>query len=306
MSNQTGVIKDFVSHIRNYDYETVCGTSNIQFPKIYEIPRDNTGTLKDQGHIGCCVAESIAQIAESFYKTEMSEGWTYGKFRKPSSNGWGMNVPTAMDFWVKLGTLPKSYFDILKEMPDMKDIVSKFDELQKHAEQYKLKGYASINYGDKKKRDIAIKDALMKYNRGLIAVSDSYFSESHCIVLTGWDDTVDKYKFKNSWGESYGDKGFSQLPKDSIDEVYVPLFEEIKLPFSDIKETDWFYDAVKSMNFAGLINGYEDGTFKPNNPITRAEMCTVLNKVTKMIDERFDILNKVLEEKFKMQDGIKM
>ena len=52
--------------------------------------------------------------------------------------------------------------------------------------------------------------------------------------------------------------------------------------------------------------GYEDGTFKPNNQITRAEVCVILNRLTKVIDERFDILNRVLEEKFKMVDGVKM
>ena len=303
-----GVLKEFNTHIRNYDYEVVCGGSpaDASYPAVYEIPRDNTGTLKNQGNIGCCVAETIAQIAESFYKTEMAEGWVYGKFRKPSSNGWGMYVSAAMDYWMEIGTVPKTYFDILKEMPDMKEIANKFDDLQKQAEKYQLKAYAELNYADKTKRDNAIKDALMKSGRGLVAVSHDYFNESHCIVLTGWNDETGKYKFKNSWGETYGDKGFSEIPKNKINEVYYPIFEDIALPFSDVKDTDWFYKDVKNMFFAGLIGGYEDGTFKPNNQITRAEVCVILNRLTKMIDERFDILNRVLEEKFKMVDGVKM
>lgn len=41
--------------------------------------------------------------------------------------------------------------------------------------------------------------------------------------------------------------------------------------FSDIEDT--FVDYVTSL---GLINGYEDGTFRPDNNMTRAEVSTVI------------------------------
>jgi hypothetical protein len=43
--------------------------------------------------------------------------------------------------------------------------------------------------------------------------------------------------------------------------------------FGDVKpDTDWFYKAVASMTALGLVNGYPDGTFRPNATITRAEL----------------------------------
>lgn len=297
---KNGVITEYATHMRDYDYETVCGASGTTFSAEYEIPRENTGTLKNQGNIGACVAEVIAQIAESFYKEEMSEGYIYGEFRpentRNSANG-GMVVSSAMEFWRSLGTLPKKYFDILQEMPEMSKITAKFEDLQEIASKYRLKGYVTINYADKTKKDNAIKDAVTKYKRGLVAVSKDYFGESHCIVLTGWNDKSGKYKIKNSWGKDYGDTGFGEVPKSEIGICYLPLFEEVVLPFEDVPAEAWYYNDVKSVFFADLMKGTSWNTFSPDKPLTRAEMAALLNRLTKQTDERFDIFNRVICEK---------
>lgn len=46
--------------------------------------------------------------------------------------------------------------------------------------------------------------------------------------------------------------------------------------FSDIKESDWYASTVKKLVDLGGINGYPDGSFKPNNQITRAEFTKIL------------------------------
>ena len=300
----TGVQKEYVSHIRDYDYETVCGAVGSSYPEEYEIPRENTGTLKNQYEVGACVAEVISQISEHWYSNqlneqiEMSEGFVYGALRNEDSNGYGMIVSKALDLWKSIGTLPKKYFDVLVEMPEMKETIKKFPEFYDIASKYKLSGYVSLNYNNTK-RDAAIKDALTKYQYGLVAVSDKGFpGGGHCIMLTGWNDKKDTYKFKNSWGETYGDKGFAEISKSKIDRVYLPLFDDIVLPFEDVKESDWFYDDVKAMYFSGLIKGATETTFEPNRPLTRAEACALFNRTNKETDKRFDIMNKVLEEKY--------
>lgn len=50
-------------------------------------------------------------------------------------------------------------------------------------------------------------------------------------------------------------------------------------PFSDVNENDWFYYAVAMAEDAGYMNGYPDGTFRPNATITRAECAQILFKV---------------------------
>lgn len=59
---------------------------------------------------------------------------------------------------------------------------------------------------------------------------------------------------------------FGYLEKDSI-------------LFTDVKEGDWFYEEVAKAVRAGYISGYEDGTMKPNNPITRQEVSKVMGMV---------------------------
>lgn len=46
--------------------------------------------------------------------------------------------------------------------------------------------------------------------------------------------------------------------------------------FTDVTPDKWYYEAVNAMAAAGILNGYGDGTFKPNNPMTAGELATVL------------------------------
>ena len=48
--------------------------------------------------------------------------------------------------------------------------------------------------------------------------------------------------------------------------------------FADVKESDWFSGFVAAAKDAGLIEGYNDGTFQPEKAITRAEVCTIVNR----------------------------
>ncbi|MGI5921379.1 MAG: S-layer homology domain-containing protein [Syntrophomonadaceae bacterium] len=49
--------------------------------------------------------------------------------------------------------------------------------------------------------------------------------------------------------------------------------------FNDVESADWFYDDVISAQAAGYISGYPDGTFKPNNPVTRQEAAVMINRL---------------------------
>ena len=48
--------------------------------------------------------------------------------------------------------------------------------------------------------------------------------------------------------------------------------------FTDVHTSDWFHDYVCWMYDNGLSSGYPDGTFRPNNNITRAESAVLMNK----------------------------
>ena len=47
--------------------------------------------------------------------------------------------------------------------------------------------------------------------------------------------------------------------------------------FTDVKQSDWHYNVVDELSNKGIINGYEDNTFKPQRPVSYAEFLTLLN-----------------------------
>lgn len=70
------------------------------------------------------------------------------------------------------------------------------------------------------------------------------------------------------------------LPDPDTDEGDEPPEEprifQTDLPFYDITYDDWFYPSVRDALAVGLVSGYPDSTFRPNNTITRAEFITML------------------------------
>ena len=55
--------------------------------------------------------------------------------------------------------------------------------------------------------------------------------------------------------------------------------------FTDLAPTHWACDVVKKAAATGWINGYPDGSFKADNPITRAEVVSITNR---MLDRKAD------------------
>ncbi|MGN7457461.1 S-layer homology domain-containing protein [Paenibacillus pasadenensis] len=52
--------------------------------------------------------------------------------------------------------------------------------------------------------------------------------------------------------------------------------------FKDVKRTDWFYGSVQKLTTAGLVNGFEDGTFRPQKEVSRAEFLKLVSAALKI------------------------
>lgn len=52
--------------------------------------------------------------------------------------------------------------------------------------------------------------------------------------------------------------------------------------YSDVAATAWYNTAVSTMTKAGIVDGYPDGTFRPDAPITRAEMAKIISLFAKL------------------------
>lgn len=50
-------------------------------------------------------------------------------------------------------------------------------------------------------------------------------------------------------------------------------------PFSDVEEGRWYAPYVTAMNFMGFVDGYEDGTFRPDGTVTNQEFIAIMARL---------------------------
>lgn len=61
-----------------------------------------------------------------------------------------------------------------------------------------------------------------------------------------------------------------------LDDLIVDAAPEGSKPFKDVKDSEWYYDYVCAAADMKIINGYSDGTFRPNEKVTYAEAATMI------------------------------
>ncbi|MBR5614718.1 MAG: S-layer homology domain-containing protein [Clostridia bacterium] len=49
--------------------------------------------------------------------------------------------------------------------------------------------------------------------------------------------------------------------------------------YTDVTEDSAYYEAVETLNKLGIVTGYEDGTYKPEDGVTRAEMAALIARI---------------------------
>lgn len=108
------------------------------------------------------------------------------------------------------------------------------------------------------------------------------------------------------WGIINGYEDGTFRPDNKISRAefvkIVESFEALQTgtnPYSDVDETYWAYKYIVSSSAKGWINGYLDGTFKPDNNISRSEAVKIANKlVNRHPDKDFIDRNKYLLKDF--------
>lgn len=48
--------------------------------------------------------------------------------------------------------------------------------------------------------------------------------------------------------------------------------------FSDVKPVDAYYDDIMSLVATKTVSGYADGTFRPSQPVTRAQLAKIVGE----------------------------
>jgi len=165
------------------------------------------------------------------------------------------------------------------------DVIKKFelqyDRFADFAD--KIQGYVQLRSGRE------IKEFIYKYKLPVIVTGqtaelfgiDSY-TGSHAVVCYGWKGL--KLKIHNSWGKRHE---YTLVDFSDTNERWglIPLEKD----FTDIQSDRWSAEAINEAAYDGIIMGYPDGTFKPEQSLSREEMAVIYQRIkrqiTKMIKE---------------------
>ena len=89
--------------------------------------------------------------------------------------------------------------------------------------------------------------------------------------------------FHRAYIKGYPDKSFQPEKPITRAEIATILARILSLDTtmtanigSDVPSNHWAFPYISAVVFSGLMNGYPDGTFGPDRPITRAELATVM------------------------------
>ena len=69
----------------------------------------------------------------------------------------------------------------------------------------------------------------------------------------------------------------------------------IRDSFEDVPENHWAYEAVKQLAAYGLIQGFPDGTYKGQEPMTRYQMAIVVARLLSDLDTEIIELRNAIE-----------
>lgn len=114
----------------------------------------------------------------------------------------------------------------------------------------------------------ATKDATLNITKLTQAETEKKRGEEHMPYISGYSDGSFKPDLPITRAET------ARLMVNVLDLKYISEDSDL----TDISDRNWFYDDVVLMQSKSILTGYEDGTFRPDNNITRAEFCVVVSR----------------------------
>lgn len=114
-----------------------------------------------------------------------------------------------------------------------------------------------------------------------VGISD-YKLKSGDIVELYYTDDYTKDSSSNSSGTSSGGSGAAATPEPSAVPTQTLAPEPIKTPYvlyNDVSNEYWAYEYIKSLTDNGILNGDDDGFFRPDDSITRAEFTAMITRL---------------------------
>jgi hypothetical protein len=200
----------------------------------------------DQGRQGSCTAWAVGYAARSYYlkrdfaadvsqaENILSPAFIYNSLRVPPGNcAGGTSIAKALDLLQAAGGVP---LNALPYDPADCSALPSAETLSEFSSRFRIKGYRRVEGSN----EDDVKGLLYSGNPVIFAIDippefDTYGlgsgvidditdrgpSFGHAMVLVGYDDTRQAYRFVNSWGLSWGDHGFGWLSYRTADKLWL-------------------------------------------------------------------------------------
>lgn len=130
------------------------------------------------------------------------------------------------------------------------------------------------------------KDAAMNYCK---AMNQKMFPQYLDVSILDWFFGDVDYVTEKGLMNGTGDQRFSPNLPVTRAQIVTILYRLAGSPpasgssFKDVKPTDWFGPAVEWASKNGIVSGYGNGFFGPNDPLNREQLATILYRYTKFI-----------------------
>ena len=119
------------------------------------------------------------------------------------------------------------------------------------------------------------------------------------VVTAGFDIVTDS-EMHSPYIEGFTDGTFrpeTAITRGQVAQIFYNLSdtedESYTNSFSDVSTEDWYYKAVMTLAEMGVIQGYENGTFRPDSYVTRAEFTAMVVRFDGLIPRGMPIFTDV-------------
>ena len=201
------------------------------------------------------------------------------------------------------------YIEVKKQSSnnDIKDALERLYESIKVFRKPIMTGYSTTEFGAKKnitRAEAASVFTKIKLNTSPKGVYSSFTDVSQ----DKWYADYIGYMEKEGLINGYTDKTFK--PEKTITRAEFATIvsklvgeseEGYELHFNDVKEKHWAYNVIRKVTSLGLMNGRSKTEFKPNEPITRAEVAKVVNRLLNRVPDK-SYMDKYIKNPFKDVD----
>ena len=239
---------------------------------------------KAMGEAGLRYVGAENNYVSTIYAPSCLGGYALSEFTNGTRSGWmytvnGTHVNKGLQYWtLKDGDVVIWHYvnDYAHEVADW------FDDAQ-----YPSLGNGTYYNGWLRAADISpeqyVNELLGKIlkvgKNGTVEPKLTFQHIGKSVTFTFKPDTGYKVKDVKVNGKSVGAVKTYTIDKLTVSTRIEVEFTNGKLPFADVRESDWFYEDVAFAYENGLFAGTSDTTFSPNASMTRAMLVTVLYRL---------------------------